>query len=475
MASYLQLPQTPRAKTRFDEEDEADNIIDGLDAVGTKATKVAQPQQRTGPFLDPDAFRRLSASPFSEMGELANMPPGRARAPSLDDERPMTRLGGLRLSLRRFWRRNKPVLFVFFAQLFGALMNLSARLLELDGKGLNPLQLLFVRMSLTTIASCTYMYWRKVPHFPLGAKSVRWLLVARGLSGFFGIFGMWYSMMYIPLAEATVITFIVPTAAGYICHLLLHDPFTRKEQIAGFVAFAGVVLIARPTSLFSLGETTAPPSSPVDLPGNLTQPHEVLAEHATPSQRLTAIGVALLGVLGGSGAFTTIRAIGQRAHPLISVNYFSTWCTIVTTTILTTAPLLGVGQPGLSFDFPHSPWQWMLLLFICVCGFATQFLMTAGLAGERSNRATAMVYTHMLFAAGFDRWVFGHEMDTISLAGCGLIVCSALWAALSKKPEPSSALADVEVARATGTEAMPMLGLEEESDEEESISLQRIR
>ena len=75
-------------------------------------------------------------------------------------------------------------MLVAFAQFFGSLMNLSARLLELEGEGMHPFQILFARMSLTTVLSCIYMYYTKVPHFPLGPKEVRGLLVARGLTGF---------------------------------------------------------------------------------------------------------------------------------------------------------------------------------------------------------------------------------------------------------------------------------------------------
>ena len=53
--------------------------------------------------------------------------------------------------------------------------------------------------------------------------------MARGLSGFFGIYGMWYSVRYLPLAEATVLSFLAPNVAGYLCARLLGDPFTRRE------------------------------------------------------------------------------------------------------------------------------------------------------------------------------------------------------------------------------------------------------
>ena len=77
------------------------------------------------------------------------------------------------------------------SQLFGALMNVATRLLELDGKGMHPFQVLFVRLGVTMILCCASMWYAKVPYFPLGKKEVRKLLVVRGLSGFFGIFGIY--------------------------------------------------------------------------------------------------------------------------------------------------------------------------------------------------------------------------------------------------------------------------------------------
>jgi len=87
------------------------------------------------------------------------------------------------------WRKHKAPILVFVAQLFGALMNLGARLLELgevDGK-LHPMQLLFSRMLLTAFTCTAYIYRRRIPYGVLGDPKVRWLLVARSIVGFFGI------------------------------------------------------------------------------------------------------------------------------------------------------------------------------------------------------------------------------------------------------------------------------------------------
>lgn len=480
MSPVLQF--NAKKQPHVDGESRENDIIDYLSQPEPPSSKPKQHDdlpstKNNGGLLDPEAFRSLTPSPYSENG--GRLSPFSVRAPSpapFSTGPPTWRTRALGSSLS-FWRRNRCVILVALAQFFGAVMNLSARLLELDGAGMNPFQILFARMSFTTLFCCVYSYKTGVPDFPLGPKisQVRWLLLVRGVSGFFGIFGMWYSMMYLPLAEATVITFLAPCVAGYVCHVLLHDLYTKKEQIATVLALVGVVFIARPASLFPSGDGKGPPGAApvtgVEMVQNATQieqqhHHPQTAEDATPAQRLFAIGVALLGVMGGAVAFTTIRWIGDRAHALVSINYFSAWTTVVSLAVLLLAPVLGIGQPELHFQLPASAKQWFLLITLGVSGFVMQVMFTYGIAGEKSNRATAMVYTHMLFAAGFDRWVFGHRMGALSLIGCGLIVGSALWVVLTKKEEAKRAVDDGEVGDMEAVEGLPMLmgDVEEEGD-----------
>ena len=59
-----------------------------------------------------------------------------------------------------------------------------------------------------------------------------------------------------------------------------------------------------------------------------------------------------------------------------------------------------------------------------------QFLLTAGLAHEKSSRATNMVYTQMLFALAFDKIVWGTVPGALSIVGSSLILGSALYVAV---------------------------------------------
>ncbi|KAL6871186.1 hypothetical protein J3F83DRAFT_734520 [Trichoderma novae-zelandiae] len=412
--------------------DETDDSL----AVPHSTLNPGEHHMKSKPSLFSDDFRRLSISP-APSARLSPVPhgpyiPAGVYQPPSEASSPR---------LKQFWIRNKPSILVAVSQFFGALMNLSARLLELDGDGIHPVQVLLLRQGLTSLCCFVYMWWRNVPDFPFGKREIRWLLMLRGFSGFFGIYGMWYSMMYLPLADATVITFLAPGVAGLLCYFALREPFTRAEQIATLVALLGVVLIARPVSLFT--GLSSSRDQIVDAPEQLDGTLPGLEGEPTAEERLIAVGVALLGVLGGAVAFTSIRTIGKRAHPLISVNYFGMACTIICVLVLVLAPALNIGQPYLRWITPKSWKGWFLLLSIAVPGFIMQYLLTSGLAADTSNRANAMIYTHMLFAVSFDRWIFGHSMSMMSFAGCALILGSAITVVLAKKP-PARPVNDVE-------------------------------
>lgn len=270
--------------------------------------------------------------------------------------------------------------------------------------------------------------WRsKTEHFPWGLREVRPLLVARGLTGFFGVFGIYYSLLFLPLADATVITFLAPSLACWACSFLINEPFTKMEQMAACISLLGVILIARPVSLFaSMAGTDSLGPPPISNTTTGSQ-GRLAAEYdsVTPGQRATAVGVAMIGVLGAAGAYTTMRWIGKRAHPLISVNYFASWCTIVSIVAMFV-------MPGVGFLLPRYIKDWCYLIFLGLCGFIMQFLLAAGLQYEKSSRATNMVYMQMLFALGFDRLFFGTTPGFLSILGSSLILGSAIYVAMNK-------------------------------------------
>lgn len=447
MSSPLHLPQNQHAKQDHSVYEDVD-----LDLLPNDPQKAGKTRPGVPDLLGSNDFRQLSVSPFSQDGRLTPQGSFRESSPGPGFHPPSRDkgfIGGIRSFFLSQWHHNGGPLLIVLAQFFAACMNLSTRLLELED-GLHPMQILCARMTATIFCCFGYMWYQHVPLAPWGPREIRPLLVLRAFAGFVGLYGMWCSIMYLPLAEATVISFLAPNGAGYLCRIFLKEPFTRREQWASYLALGGVILITRPIALFS-----SPPDAPAEdidviaiaaaALNNTAVAEAAAAGHKgldyipTIAERLSGIGMGLLGVIGAATTLTVLRAIGPRAHPLISVNYFSTFCTLVTVLTLSLAPLLDYNQPDLHFVLPTSFRQWGLLTVVGLCGFSTQFLLTSGLARERSNRATGMIYTHVLFAAGFDRFVFGHTMGWVSVAGCGMVVGSALWVAVSKRETSSSA------------------------------------
>ena len=93
---------------------------------------------------------------------------------------------------------NRGLFFIVTAQLFGAIMGMFTRFLATSlpsGQRYHALQVLFARMSITWLCCMIWMWWNKVPHMPLGQRSIRGLLVVRGTTGFLGVVGLYCAFL----------------------------------------------------------------------------------------------------------------------------------------------------------------------------------------------------------------------------------------------------------------------------------------
>ena len=247
------------------------------------------------------------------------------------------------------------------------------------------------------------------------------------------------SVHYLPLAESTVFRFLTPIITAWACSIFLGQTFTNKQLAAGIVALVGVVFIAHPKSIFGpVKDHAGINAGPVD--------------NVSSTQRLIAVAVAMIGVVGQSGAYTMIRVIGNQAHALISVNYFA-----VLATLGSAFALLFI--PGISFTVPHGAREWVLLTLLGVLGFVLQFLLTAGLQMDKSSKATSMLYTGILFALSFDWAIWGVLPGMWSWIGGAIIVASTLWSALQK-----TEVVPMKVSKTVADEESALLGAREEEE-----------
>lgn len=192
-------PKAPVDNVNHDDESAKafDSTADGIEQVpvrsGTKPAHVLTLPFTGGIRAPSPNPSLLSVEHVWRSGRREEHPgaqPGRRPA----SRSPAPRAKTLKEKARAFWAHNLGLLLVLTSQLFGTLMNVTTRMLEIEGnngKGYHPFQILFARMAITVLCSTWYMWWAKTKDFPFGGKEVRWLLVARGLFGFFGVFGMY--------------------------------------------------------------------------------------------------------------------------------------------------------------------------------------------------------------------------------------------------------------------------------------------
>uniref|UniRef100_A0A8H8CGW3 EamA domain-containing protein n=1 Tax=Psilocybe cubensis TaxID=181762 RepID=A0A8H8CGW3_PSICU len=195
------------------------------------------------------------------------------------------------------------------------------------------------------------------------------------------------------------------------CHLFegeIHYSTGGSWMAYEVVSLVGVVLIARPTFIF----------------GDSAHSHE--PNGTTPSERLLAVGVSLVGVLGATLAYISIRSIGKRAHTMHIMVYFALQCVVGSTIgmIVTKTPVVIPTQI-----------EWLSLLFmIGVFGFAAQIFLTLGFQREAVGRGTLALYTQIIFASFLEYIVFHTTPSRLSIFGILLIMGSAIYIALTKKP-----------------------------------------
>ncbi|GAB1522130.1 hypothetical protein RhiTH_005240 [Rhizoctonia solani] len=348
-------------------------------------------------------------------------------------------------ALQEFFKRNQGLFIIAASQFFFSLMNLSVKFLTALDDPVPTLEVVAIRMFITFIAG--------VPDPILGPKGVRKWLVIRGVVGFFGLFGLYYSLHYMSLSDATVLTFLAPTVTAAFGFLFLREAVSWKQAVAGLASLAGVVLIAKPTSLFGgsdRADTGAGAGGPV----------------VTEAERMVAVGVAMLGVLGASAAYISLRVIGKRAHPMHTMSYFSVWCVLVSV-------VAGIATHG-QWVFPRQ-WTWIgMLIIVGLFGFLAQLFLTLGLQRETASRGSMVLYIQIVFSLIFERIAFGVSPSGLSLLGTCVIIASAIFVALNKPSKENRDPANTESTAMWNLAAVEEArGLLDGDEQKEEIEIER--
>jgi drug/metabolite transporter (DMT)-like permease len=247
-------------------------------------------------------------------------------------------------------------------------------------------EIVFVRALFSVAVTAALLRGARVPL--LGTR--RPLLALRGLLGFCGLSCSFYSVIHLPLAEATLLQFMHPVFTVGLAALLLGERIGRGIWTGLPLAIAGVLLVVRPALLFG---GAAAPLDPF------------------------AVGVALAGAFFAADAYVTVRHLARTGeHPLAIVFSFPA------VTVALSLPLM------LSdFVWPRGL-EWLWLAITGAAAQVGQMALTRGIQLLPASRATAYSYTQVVFASLLGIWLFGERPDALAAAGAALVLAGA-WLA----------------------------------------------
>ena len=277
-------------------------------------------------------------------------------------------------------------------------------LVKVAGARLSSMEIVLVRAVVTLALSWALV--RRAKLDPWGNR--KGMLLLRGLLGAAALNCFYFSIVHLPLAEATVIQYTNPVFAALLAALLIRERLGVRELTGVVASMIGVMMIARPSFLFA----------------------------GAPAMNPLHIAIAVAGALFSATAYVTVRMLRGADDALVIVFYFP----------LVTVPLV---LPFAIADWiAPTPFEWVILLGIGITTQIAQVYMTRGLQLEPTGRATAVGYLQIVFAAVWGALLLGERPDRWSALGALVIVGGTLLVSFGRRPAASgvATAADAEVA-----------------------------
>ena len=221
----------------------------------------------------------------------------------------------------------------------------------------------------------------------------RKLLLARGAIGTLALFCVYYSLITLPLAEATLLQYLHPMFTALLAFIFLGERVLHSTKVCITLSILGLLVMVLP----GLG---------------------VDQQAALP---WASIGIALLGALGSSIAYVIVRRLSNIEDVSVIILYYP----------LIALPL-SIFLLGSDFVMPNFEGL-LLLLFVGVFTQVGQVGLTKAMQSESAGKAAGYAYVQVIFAMLFG-WIIFSELPSIwSWIGGSIIMIGALVNVLWKR------------------------------------------
>ena len=191
----------------------------------------------------------------------------------------------------------------------------------------------------------------------------------------------WSGLMYLPLADCTVIAFISPLLVTILSVFLLGEKFGFHRWACVMIGLLGVIFVIRP----GMG----------------------IVHWAVVLPLLSALFYAVLLII--------TRVLGQREDALTTLFYTSIGGLILSSIMI------------LFFWKAPSPVQWLFLIWLGFIGALGHFFMIKAFEKAPASLLAPFGYTSLIWATFLGFFLFGDLPDAWTILGAIIIISSGLY------------------------------------------------
>lgn len=266
---------------------------------------------------------------------------------------------------------------------------MAACVKEVSGLGIPVLEIVAVRSIVSAIISYADIKRKKIPLFGHNKP----LLVARGTVGTFALVCVYYAVITLPLAEATVLQYLHPVFTAVLALFFLKEIIQRSTVLCIIISLLGLFVIIQPNLQIDNG---------VHYPW-------------------FSIAAGVLGAFGSAVAYVIVKKLTKTDDSSVIIFYFP----------LVALPI-SIIMLGDDFVIPSLTALGILIL-VGIFTQVGQVGLTKALHCADANKATAYAYVQVLFSV-FIGWAYFSEVPVLTtVVGGGLIMVGALINVLWKR------------------------------------------
>lgn len=270
----------------------------------------------------------------------------------------------------------KGILLIILSAFFFALMSFFVRL----SGDLPSIQKSFFRNAVSLVVALAILLKERTG-FKIGKGNLPWLIL-RATCGTIGIFGNFYAVDKLNLADASILNKMSPFFVIIFSYFLLKEKVSLKQALIVFMAFVGSLFVIKPS--FS-------------------------------NVNLFPASMGLLSGIAAGAAYAVVRKLSTRgvAGPVI-VFFFSAF------SCAACVPFMIVEYKSMTFI------QLMYLLLAGASAAAGQFAITAAYSHSPAKEISVYDYSQIIFSTSLGFIFLGEVPDIYSFIGYFIIISAAV-------------------------------------------------